>query len=146
MVLQRNSFLLKIFSFPEKEIFPAAPGKKGFQTEIWPMLFSEKVTMNLVFTLSPAVQEWLSIGISNKFCLLDCCHLSSELVIPLVHYYLYSYLLWSTCPNPLDKNPFKFSWYFFPKQKNIWRKGFHGRDLSKIVEYRRIFFLGREFC
>lgn len=82
-----KSIILKIFFFMIKKYSSCYSRQESiFQTKIWPKLFSEKATMlNLVFILTPDMQEWLSIDIANQSCLLDCCHLCSELVIPFVH-------------------------------------------------------------
>lgn len=141
----------------KKNTFHATTGNKGFQTKIWPILYSEKAILNLVFILPLDVQDDFHLVSLNKL-ILPAWLLSPVFRISapfgslfffivfkifffLVHFsYLYPYLLWSTCPNLLDKNLFKFSGYFFLSRKIYEQKYFHGRDISKTVEYRRIFF------
>lgn len=83
--------------------------------------------------LSPAMQIWLPIGITNKCRLIDGCYLCSKSVIPAIHsFYLYYSLLWSISPNPLDENPLHFLEMFFLR-----RKVYEAKDFMAETEVRK---------
>lgn len=124
-------------------MLPAAPGKIGIQTQNGPRSIQGRQSrIWSSFCLSMCRYGSQLVSPINLACVMVVTCLQNQRS-PRFTVLSSTALLWSTCPNPLDENPFKLSCNFFIRVQVYEAKDFHGRDCSKKAEYRNVFFLGR---